>query len=113
MRTKKKKKKFVSFEIFILLFFWDGGLCSLNSRVHISCSIVKSKSSSLEWDCDLQEIDKIGEVEKGPIQVTTKHSINVNFDKDNHEYHAVVVVGEKDILLSYFNPIFVNDFTFE
>ena len=61
----------------------------------------------------MQEIDKIGEVEKGPIQVTTKHSINVNFDKDNHEYHAVVVVGEKDILLSNFNPIFVNDFTFE
>lgn len=84
------------------------------SRVHISCSIiVKSKSSSLEWDGDLQEIDKVGEVENGPIQVTTKQSINVNFDKDNHDYHAVVVVGEKDMLLSYFNPIFVNAFTSE
>ena len=92
---------------------WEGSLCSLKSRVHISYSIVKSKTSSLEWDCDLQEIDKVGKVKNGPIQVTTKHSINVNFDKDNHEHHAVVVVGEKDMLLSYFNPIFVNDFTFE
>ena len=53
----------------------------------------------------MQVIDKVGEVENGPIQVTTKHSINVNFDEDNHEYHVVVVVGEEDMLLSYFNPV--------
>ena len=102
MRTKKQ----FYFSLLLLLFFWgDGGLCSLNYRVHISCSIVKSKSSSLEWDRDLQVIDKVGEVENGPIQITTKHSMNVNFDEDNHEYHAVVVVGEEDMLLSYFNPV--------
>ena len=102
MRTKKQ----FYFSLLLLFFFWgDGGLCSLNYRVHISCSIVKSKSSSLEWDRDLQVIDKVGEVENGPIQVTTKHSINVNFDEDNHEYHAVVVVGEEDMLLSYFNAV--------